>query len=149
MVVSLLPIQFLAQHLTNFSGYRFSHLLFFSFHFWGCIFLPKTDRIHVGYVSISWGVSSPVKHYWTAYAYKLCSVKKDTKINQVFCLIKSSEIIFIFFTWIYTWLYGSWHHQRILKKYPFWKHASWFSSEVSKLTSVFYPWNDAFSGMKK
>ena len=33
--------------------------------------------------------------------------------------------------------------------WPFWKCDSRFSSEVSKLTSVLYPWNDAFSGMKK
>ena len=30
----------------------------------------------------------------------------------------------------------------------FWKYDSWFSSEVSKYTSVFYPWNDSFSGME-
>ena len=38
----------------------------------------------------------------------------------------------------FTWSYGSWHPQRILKKYPFWKYDSCFSSELSKLASV---WN--------
>ena len=28
------------------------------------------------------------------------------------------------------------------------KHESWFPSEVLKLTSANYPWNDAFSGIK-
>ena len=41
-----------------------------------------------------------------------------------------------FFNLHFTWLYGSWHPQRILKKYPFWKYASCFFSEVSNLTSV-------------
>ena len=36
----------------------------------------------------------------------------------------------------FTWLYGSWNHQRILKKHPFWNYDSWFSSEASKLASV-------------
>ena len=42
----------------------------------------------------------------------------------------------LFFYLHFTWLYGSWHPQRILKKYPFWKYASWFFSEVSNLTLV-------------
>ena len=42
----------------------------------------------------------------------------------------------LFFYLHFTWLYGSWHLQRILKKYPFWKYDSCFSSEVLKLTSV-------------
>ena len=32
----------------------------------------------------------------------------------------------LFFYLHFTWLYGSWHPQRILKKYPFWKYASCF-----------------------
>ena len=35
-----------------------------------------------------------------------------------------------------TWFGVSWHPERLLKKYPFWKYESWFSSEVSKLISV-------------
>ena len=40
---------------------------------------------------------------------KLCSVKKDTKLFQIFCLIKSSEIIFIFLPEFYLiiWLMTS------------------------------------------
>ena len=40
---------------------------------------------------------------------KLCLVGKDTKLNQVFCLIKSSEIIFIFLPEFYLiiWLMTS------------------------------------------
>ena len=41
--------------------------------------------------------------------HKLRSVKKETKLNQGFCLIKSSEIIFIFLTEFYMilWLMTS------------------------------------------
>ena len=39
--------------------------------------------------------------------------------------------------------------KKFSKKYPFWKHDRWFSSGLSKLTAVFYPWYDAFSGMEK
>ena len=67
--------------------------------------------------------------------YKLCLVKKDTKFNQVFCLIKSPEIIFIFYQ-NFTWLYGARNHQRILKKYPFLKYDHWFPYKVSKFTLV-------------
>ena len=55
----------------------------------------------------------------------------------------------LFFHLHFTWLNGSWYQQRILKKLSFWKYESWFSSEVSKLTSAIYPWNNTFSGMKK
>ena len=51
--------------------------------------------------------------------------------------MKSSEIVLIFYLH-FTWLYGSTHLQRILKKFPFWKYSNWFSFEVSKLTSL---WN--------
>ena len=51
-------------------------------------------------------------------------------------LLRSQNKSFSFSYLNFTWLYGSWHHQRILKKYPFWKHDSRFSSEVSKPTSV-------------
>ena len=60
-----------------------------------------------------------------------------------FCLRKSSEMIFFFFYLHFIWLYSLWNHQ------TYWKYDSWFSSELSKLTLVFYHWNDAFSGMKK
>ena len=50
-------------------------------------------------------------------------------------MMKSSESISFFYLH-FTWLFGSWNHQRTLKKQPFWKYYSWFSSEVSKLTSV-------------
>jgi hypothetical protein len=75
-------------------------------------------------------------------------LKKKTKVYSWFWIEKISEII-LFFYLHFPWLYEPWQQQRILKKYPFWKHDSWFSSEVSKLTSVFYPWNDAFSGIQK
>ena len=63
------------------------------------------------------------------------AVKKVTIPNSTFLMVKSWEIILSFYLH-FTWLYGSWNHQRILKKHPFWKYDSWFSSEVSKLTSV-------------
>ena len=85
--------------------------------------------------------------FYHHFLHKVCSVKKETKLNQVFCLIKVQKS-FSFSYLNFTWFYGSWHHKRILNKYPFWKHGSWFSSEVSKLTSVFYPQNYAFSGIK-
>ena len=73
--------------------------------------------------------------------------KNNTNFNSIFCLIKSSKLI-LFFYLHFTWISGSWHHQRILKKWPFWKNDSWFSSKESKLTSVKYPWNYAFSCME-
>ena len=53
----------------------------------------------------------------------------------------------LFFYLYFTWLCVSWKLKRNLKKYLFLKYDSWFPSEVSKLTSVKYPWNDAFSSM--
>ena len=53
---------------------------------------------------------------------------------------ESSKTCFDFYLH-FTWLCGSRYHQRFLKKYPFWKYNSWFSSEVSKLTSVWYKLN--------
>ena len=38
--------------------------------------------------------------------------------------------------------------KEFLKIWPFWKNDSWFSSKESKLTSVKYPWNYAFSCME-
>ena len=61
--------------------------------------------------------------------------KNMTQVNWKFLLVKSSERSFYLHL---IWLCGSWFHQRILKKLPSWKYNSWFSSEVSKLTSV---WN--------
>ena len=55
----------------------------------------------------------------------------------------------LFFYLHFTWLCGWWHHKRILKKKPFWKYDSWFSSKKSKLTLANYPWNDAFSCKEK
>ena len=49
-------------------------------------------------------------------------------------MYNSENILFLYLH--FTWLYGSWNHQRILKKHPFWKYDSWFSSEVSKLALV-------------
>ena len=63
-------------------------------------------------------------------------------------MVKHSERIQFFYLLI-PLLCGSWEHQRILSNKPFWKYDSWFSFEVTKLTSVFYPWNDSFLGMKK
>ena len=74
-------------------------------------------------------------------------LKKKAKVYPLFLIQKISEIT-LFFYLHFPWLYGPWQQQRILKKYPFWKHDSWFSTEVSKLTSVFYARNDAFSGVK-
>ena len=75
-------------------------------------------------------------------------LKKQTKVYSRF-LLKKFQTSFLFFRLHLLWLWKSWHHQRILKKLPFWKYDGWFSSEVSKFTSVFYLWNDAFSCMKR
>ena len=90
------------------------------------------------------------------YSLKHCNIEghivwfsiKVTTLNSKFLMVYSSEnILFLYLH--FTWLYGSWNHQRILKKHPFWKYDGWFSSEVSKPTSVKYPWNHTFSGMTK
>ena len=60
---------------------------------------------------------------------------KVTTLYSNFLMVYSSENISYLYLH-FTWLYGSWNHQRILKKHPFWKYDSWFSSEVSKLALV-------------
>ena len=69
-------------------------------------------------------------------------------VYSKFLLMKSSKKYFIFSSACYLiiWLMIS---PKFFEKKAFWKYASWFSSEVSKLTSVNYPLNDAFSYMKK
>ena len=57
---------------------------------------------------------------------------KVHKIDNDFCLVKSSKNFYLNFIW----LYSSRHPERIFWKYPFWKYNSWFSSEVSKPTSA-------------
>ena len=58
-----------------------------------------------------------------------------TTLNSNYLMVYSSgNILFLYLH--FTWLYGSWNHQRILKKHPFWKYDRWFSSEVSKVASV-------------
>ena len=74
----------------------------------------------------------------TDFVSKVCPIENNTNLNSIFCLIKVQKLI-LFFHLHFTWLCGSWHHQRILKKYPFWKNDSWFSTEVSKFTSAEYP----------
>ena len=63
--------------------------------------------------------------------------------------MKKYQNSFLFFYLHLLWLWELWHHQRILKNQPSYFQNGWFSSEVSKLTSVFYLWNDAFSGMEQ
>ena len=67
--------------------------------------------------------------------YKVCPVENNTNLNSIFCLLKGQKLI-LFLYLHFTWLCGSWHHQRILKKYPFWKCESCFPSEASKFTLV-------------
>ena len=65
--------------------------------------LPSFFDVHYGH-----GVHLAVCYLLT-FITKVCSVKKETKLNQVFCLIKSSEIIFIFLPGFYLiiWLMTS------------------------------------------
>ena len=51
---------------------------------------------------------------------KVWGLEKNTNLNSIFCLIKSSEIVFIFLPAFYLimWVLT---HQRILKKYSFLK----------------------------
>ena len=53
--------------------------------------------------------SSSCSFSFTYQSSKLCLIKKYTKLNQILCLIKSSEIIFIFLTEFYLiiWLMPS------------------------------------------
>ena len=64
----------------------------------------------------------------------LFSIKVTTLNSNFLMVYRSENISFLYLHFI--WLYGSWNHHRILKKHPFWKYDSWFSSEVSKLASV-------------
>ena len=80
--------------------------------------------------------------YWRSKSDKLCSAIKETNLNYFFLFKKKFRNDFFFYLH-FIWLYSLWNHQ------TYWKYDSWFSSELSKLTLVFYHWNDAFSGMKK
>ena len=51
--------------------------------------------------------------------------KNMTQVNWKFLLMKGSKK-YLFFHLHFTWLCGSWHYKRILKKYPFWKYESCF-----------------------
>ena len=75
------------------------------------------------------------------------SIKVTTLNSNILMVYISENILFPYLH--FTWLYGSWNLQRILKKHLFWKYDGWFSSEVSKPTLVKYPWNHTFSGMTK
>ena len=81
-----------------------------------------------------WDKSQPAQYIPPGLYYSLSAFKWH-KRNIRNLLMRSSEIA-LFFYLHFTWLYDSWHFQRIWKKYPFWKYDSWFSSEMSKLTSV-------------
>ena len=50
-------------------------------------------------------------------------------------MVCSSENVLVIYLH-FTWLYGSWNHQWILKRHLFWKYDGWFSSELPKPTSV-------------
>ena len=56
---------------------------------------------------------------WKLWSMKvLCKewgLEKETKVNPWFLMVKHSEII-LFLHLHFTWLYGSWHPKRILKK---------------------------------
>ena len=62
------------------------------------------------------------------------SIKVTTLSSNSLMVYSSENILFLHLHFI--WLYGSWNHQRILKKHSFWKYDSWFSSERSKLALV-------------
>ena len=83
----------------------------------------------------------------TCYSIVWFSIKVTTLNSNLLTVYSSENILFLYLH--FTWVYGSWNHQRILKKHPFWKYDGWFSSEVSKPTPVKYPWNHTFSGMTK
>ena len=98
--------------------------------------------LHFTWLYSSWNHQRILKKhpFWKYTAIVWFSIKVTTP-NSL--MVYSSGII-LFLYLHFTWLYGSWNHQRILKKHPFWKYDSWFSSDVSKPTSVKYPWNQAW-----
>ena len=46
---------------------------------------------------------------------EVCTLKNNTNLNPIFCLVKSSKMI-SFFHLHYTWSYECWYQQRNLKK---------------------------------
>ena len=97
----------------------------------------------------SWNYIFP--HFWgkiailflslgVLYSY---SIQKRQSIS-IFFINEKFRWYILFLHLHFTWLCGSWKPKRILKKYLFWKYESWFPSEVTKLTSVCYPQNDAW-----
>ena len=74
--------------------------------------------------------------------YSLIQYKGYNSKFKFLTVYSLENILFLYLH--FTWLYGSWNHQRILKKHTFWKYDNWFSSDVSKPTLVKYPWNQAW-----
>ena len=81
-----------------------------------------------------------VETFAILYSY---SIQKRQSIS-IFFINEKFRWYILFLHLHFTSLCGSWKAKKILKKYLFWKYESWFPSEVTKLTSVCYPQNDAW-----
>ena len=65
----------------------------------------------------------------------VCLNSNVTKVYLQKLLVKSSQIV-LFFYLHFTWICVSWLTKEFWKNIHSWKCDSWFSSEVSKLTSL-------------
>ena len=75
-------------------------------------------------------------------------LKNNSNLYSNFCLIKSSEIVFISLPALYLMM-RLMRSQKNFGKKPFLKHNNWFSSEISKLTSSNYSEMMHFDAWKK
>ena len=113
----------------NLAGDTGSELGWWIWLFWSCKFCEMGAQYQFLCISV---------RYYSFYCSKVCPIENNTHLHSLFCLLKVQKLI-LFFHLHFTWLCGSWHHQRIFKKYPFWKNDSSFFTEVSKFTSAEYP----------
>ena len=79
---------------------------------------------------------------------KVWTLKNNTNLIPFFCLIKSSKIDFISHLH-FTWLYGSWYQQRILKISHFENMTAGFLQRCQNLLRHFTPEMMHFQVWKK
>ena len=88
---------------------------FHSHHFFRCYFVFHNFLFWLKFYGfwsrrLNWvNIFIRIQNSWKNSQPKVCSVEKETKLNQVFCVIKSSKIIFIFLPEFYLiiWLMTS------------------------------------------
>ena len=112
------------------------------------------------FIGLLWQLSSPghqlVKLIWSVDNVRLrlflvkrksntkvCTLKNNTNLNSIFCLVKSSKIDFIFHLH-YIWLYGCWYYQEIWKNSHFENMTAGFLRRFTSEMIHFQAWKKIF-----